>query len=47
MKTTVVEMDDREVALTGTAAEQFEQWRGVLEVLYSKEQDPSAVRIVS
>ena len=47
MASTVVEMGGREAALTGSAAEQFEQWRGMLEVVFRNQQDPSAVRIVS
>ena len=46
MDSTVVEMDNRKVALTGTADEQFAKWRGMLEDLYRSQEDPSAMRIV-
>ena len=47
MASTVVEMGGREVALTGSASEQFDKWRGTLEALYRSQEDLSAVRIVT
>ena len=38
----VVEMEDKTVTLTGTAAEQFEQWRELLDDIYQAEMLPNA-----